>query len=776
MIHPDGIVQVWGVPSGKPIWSLREELDPEVGMAWMPDWSGVVLARSNVVEVVRRGQPDSRLQLQGHGFPVRRLAISPDGRRVAAVAVDDTVRIWDAVKGRELSVFPVVRRCESLFFGVESGRLVVIGEQEAVAYNAETGERLARMVGGLERNSVVMPDPEGERYVTAGAGEVDGTSQLRLWTTNGLVSELGVGQWFGLPRTVFSPDRDAFCIGGHGFTASIRDSRTGKLLMNIPLRVNSGAFSPDGRRLATHGGTSTIHIWEPDHRRELMQIKGHREIVQDVAFSPDGRLLASISERGSVKVWSAMPGREIFEYGGLPWGLAHTSDGRRLINAYLPDWIAIRDTASGRLLAQLRRLHRMTLTLAISPDDRLLAAGDALGEIAIWEMATGRLLRILRGHEQPVSIVSFSRDGRLLGSAGFDGTVRIWDPDSGRQLLDFKQTKTLSGALDFSPDGKRLALRVSQGSGYGTDAPTLELWDFESGRQLLTFRGFMELGVIAGFSPCGRRLVSDWWDSKVRQWEAFPWTDAEYSGSPEQSLQVRIRNYARSYWQERLEAERRNADTNTALIVEVSWDRSRIPARDPITPRNLADLSGHYTGLLSECSYIDFNQAYMGIDLRNAPTGLVTFDNVQFDVRGVIQLGSSQSWASDHASDMGPIHVNQRCRQLHAILGSVGRAAEGEAIGALVLRYADSSQYELDILYGQHVRHWWTHGDPRTDTVLARVAWEGPHAAPHIHPTRLRIYHAAWDSPRPDQEIVSFDFVSKMTTTAAPFLIAVTLE
>lgn len=65
---------------------------------------------------------------------------------------------------------------------------------------------------------------------------------------------------------------------------------------------------------------------------------------------------------------------------------------------------------------------------------------------------------------------------------------------------------------------------------------------------------------------------------------------------------------------------------------------------------------------------------------------------------------------------------------------------------------------------------------PGTDTDLARVAWEGPHAAPHIHPTRLRVFHAVWDNPRPDEEIVSFDFDSTMTATAAPFLIAVTVE
>ena len=74
------------------------------------------------------------------------------------------------------------------------------------------------------------------------------------------------------------------------------------------------------------------------------------------------------------------------------------------------------------------------------------------------------------------------------------------------------------------------------------------------------------------------------------------------------------------------------------------------------------------------------------------------------------------------------------------------------------------------------VRHWWTHGDSRTDTDLAQVAWEGPHAFPNIHPTRLRIYHSTWENPQPDKEVVSFDFVSRMTTTAAPFLIAVTVD
>ena len=117
----------------------------------------------------------------------------------------------------------------------------------------------------------------------------------------------------------------------------------------------------------------------------------------------------------------------------------------------------------------------------------------------------------------------------------------------------------------ISPDGRRLALHVSQGTGFGSDAPTVEIWDLESGRQLLSERGFMEMGAFATFSPDGRYLVTDWWDWKMRQWEAFPWKDSEYPGATGRPLRERMRQFANGYWQERLEAERGIADTNTTL-------------------------------------------------------------------------------------------------------------------------------------------------------------------------------------------------------------------
>ena len=852
-IHPRGIVQVWELPSGKPIWSLRSTNEIEAGIVWQPDWSGVVLARSNTVELVPVASSGQRLQLEGHTHPIRRLAVSLDGKRVAALAADDTLRIWDSTSGQPLAVFPVIAGGQRLFF-TGDGRLVVAAETQAIAYDINTGQVLIRMGGRAENTATVLPDPEAERFVTASA-----ENRFRLWTTNGLVRDLGEINHPWLREVVFSPDRRSFCTSGTEATASVRDSETGEVIMTIPARVDTGTFSPDGQRLATRGGTSTIQIWDLAKCRELLKLKGHREAVNDVAFSPDGRVLASVSAGGSVKVWSALPGREILDQRGLPWGISHTSDGRRLAYAYLPDWIAIRDTESGRLVARLRRLHRVSLTVAFSPDGRRLATGEGFGEIAIWDVETGRLLRVLRGHSHLVKQLLYSHDGSRLITCGYDGTARIWDPEAGRQLRVLPQSaavfspdvspdgrhiavvdgkvvrlwnvetgqweydlpghsglvycvvfspdgsrvgttsadRTLrlwdgrSGqslacwnlrgscfALTFSPDGQRVALRVSQGIAYATDAPTVELWDVEAGRQLLAFRGSIELGVIAGFSPDGRRLVTDWWDSKLRQWEAFPWTDTEYPGTPAQPLQERMRLYADQYWRERLEAEREASDTNDTLTVELPFDRTRLPARDPATPSNLIDLTAHYTGTLDESSYLALVSDWMGINLTNAPKGLVRFQDVPFDVRGIVQLSPASKdvlWEG-YPQAVEQIPVAKRFRRLHGIIGSIGSAPEGKAIGALVLHYADGTRHECEIVYGRHVRHWWTLGDSRTDTDLGQVAWEGPHAFPKIHPTRLRIYHSTWENPRPDEEVVSFDFVSKMTTTAAPFLIAVTVE
>ncbi len=66
------------------------------------------------------------------------------------------------------------------------------------------------------------------------------------------------------------------------------------------------------------------------------------------------------------------------------------------------------------------------LSVAFSPDGRLLASGVDDRKVKLWRVEDGKLLRELKGHTSGVNSVGFSPDGRLLASGSYDHTVRLW--------------------------------------------------------------------------------------------------------------------------------------------------------------------------------------------------------------------------------------------------------------------------------------------------------------------------------------------------------------
>lgn len=74
-------------------------------------------------------------------------------------------------------------------------------------------------------------------------------------------------------------------------------------------------------------------------------------------------------------------------------------------------------------------------TVAISPDNSLVAAGSLDKSVSVWDVNSGQLLERLEGeagHKDSVYSVAFSPQGREIVSGSLDKTIKMWELTSTR--------------------------------------------------------------------------------------------------------------------------------------------------------------------------------------------------------------------------------------------------------------------------------------------------------------------------------------------------------
>jgi hypothetical protein len=204
----------------------------------------------------------------------------------------------------------------------------------------------------------------------------------------------------------------------------------------------------------------------------------------------------------------------------------------------------------------------------------------------------------------------------------------------------------------------------------------------------------------------------------------------------------------------------------TAKIVQA-------PSRDPSTRQQLLDLTGFYNAQLSDSWH-----GGTGNDLVALSPGLHTFGGVEFDVRGIIQLGGKSGGANKFPAQVKEIKVQQKCQRIHFLhsAGWGGVSDEGKQIGSYVVHFADNqTRLEIPIYYGRHVRNWHVvPGEPPSPDDLT-VVWTGENVVSRKAGRSVRLFKSTWTNLVPDMVIESLDCVSSMDKSA-PFLIAITLE